>query len=128
MHNYDDIINIKHFEPKHKRMSIYNRSSQFAPFAALDGFSDEIEETTRITEKKIILDNEEKEKINNILLNLDKNKEIKIKYFVKDLKKDGGSYKEIKSYIKKIDYINKKITLINNMKISIYDVISIKIE
>lgn len=128
MHDYDDIINIKHFEPKHQRMSMYNRSSQFAPFAALVGFSDQIEETSRITDKKIILDNEEKEKINNILINLDKNKEITIKYFVKDLKKDGGSYKEIKSSIKKIDYINKEIKLINNVKISLNDIISIKIE
>ena len=50
--NYDDIINIEHFEPKHPRMSRYNRAAQFAPFAALTGYDDEITETARRTEKK----------------------------------------------------------------------------
>lgn len=41
---YDDIINLPHYEPKrHKRMSMGSRAAQFAPFAALTGFEDEIE-------------------------------------------------------------------------------------
>ena len=44
--NYDDIINLPHYEPKHHpRMSMWNRAAQFAPFAALTGFDDAIKET-----------------------------------------------------------------------------------
>lgn len=36
MNNYDDIINIPHWEPTcRKRMSMEARAAQFAPFAAL---------------------------------------------------------------------------------------------
>lgn len=127
MHEYDDIINIKHFEPKHKRMSIYNRSSQFAPFSALVGFDDEIKETARLTNKKIILDDLEKEKINNILLNLTDKDEVIIKYFISDEKKSGGSYNFVKGNIKKIDSVSRVIKLKNNIIIPIDDVIEVNI-
>ncbi len=57
MKEYDDIINLPHFEPKyHTRMSIYNRLAQFAPFAALIGYNEAIVEIARLTDKKIELD------------------------------------------------------------------------
>lgn len=43
---YKYIINLPHYEPKkHKRMSREARAAQFAPFAALTGFDDMIDET-----------------------------------------------------------------------------------
>ena len=36
---YDDIINIEHFEPKHPRMSMYNRAAQFSAYDALTGYN-----------------------------------------------------------------------------------------
>ena len=43
--DYDDIINLPHYEPKHHpRMSMWNRAAQFAPFAALTGYDDAIRE------------------------------------------------------------------------------------
>lgn len=36
MNNYEDIINLPHWNPRvHKRMSMEARAAQFAPFAAL---------------------------------------------------------------------------------------------
>ena len=47
--NYEDIINLPHHtSKKHPRMSLEARSAQFAPFAALVGYEDAIEETTKI--------------------------------------------------------------------------------
>jgi len=46
--NYEDIINIDYASVKSKRhaqMSIQNRAAQFAPFAALTGHDEAIEET-----------------------------------------------------------------------------------
>ena len=92
--DYEDIINLPHYEPKHKRMSMSVRSAQFAPFSALTGFNDEVKETERLVEKKVVLDEDEKIKINNKLLELLKNikdkPQIKITYFIKDERKMGG--------------------------------------
>ena len=45
--SYDDIINLPHHvSKKHPQMSLYTRSAQFAPFAALTGYEDIIKETT----------------------------------------------------------------------------------
>ena len=59
--NYEDIINLPHYEPKyHPRMSKHNRAAQFAPFAALTGHNDAIIETaimiTPTTVKAMIKD------------------------------------------------------------------------
>ena len=52
MGNYDDIINLPHHVSKHHpQMSMHDRAAQFAPFAALTGHSDAIEETARQAEK-----------------------------------------------------------------------------
>ena len=49
--NYDDIINLPH--PVSKRppqMARWNRAAQFAPFAALSGYEDAIQESARKNE------------------------------------------------------------------------------
>jgi len=51
-HDYDDIINLPHYEPKHHpRMSMWNRAAQFAPFAALTGYEESIKESALENEK-----------------------------------------------------------------------------
>ena len=47
MNAYDDIINLPHHVSKHPPMSMYQRAAQFAPFAALTGHNEAIEETAR---------------------------------------------------------------------------------
>ena len=43
---YDDIINLPHHvSKKHPQMSLYARSAQFAPFAALTGYEDIVKKT-----------------------------------------------------------------------------------
>lgn len=44
---YADMLEMKHhISKKHPQMSIYDRAAQFAPFAALTGHSEAINETT----------------------------------------------------------------------------------
>ena len=47
IHKYDDIIELPHPEPsaRHPRMSMADRAAQFAPFAALTGFEDVLQDT-----------------------------------------------------------------------------------
>lgn len=126
IHNYDDIINMpRHISSKHPQMKIIDRAAQFAPFAALTGHKESINEASRITDSKKELDENQKEILNNklnyILLNLDKLLEIKITYFQADLKKSGGKYVTVLATIKKIDEYNKVLVLNNGKKIKIDD-------
>lgn len=115
-HKYDDIINLEHHvSTKHSRMSLENRSAQFAPFSALTGYEEAVKEEARVTESRIDIDEEAKievnEKLNYIMKHLDKNIIVSVTYFEKDKKKQGGSYKTIKGIIKKIDDFRKTIEM-----------------
>jgi hypothetical protein len=57
MGNYDDIINLTRPISKHPKMSLYQRSAQFAPFAALTGYEEQVKETARLTEQKYDISN-----------------------------------------------------------------------
>ncbi len=50
---YDDIIHLEHpTSRKHPRMTRLDRAAQFAPFAALKGYEDVIEENREKNEEK----------------------------------------------------------------------------
>ena len=74
MNKYDDIINLEHYTSKKRpRMSIDNRAAQFAPFAALTGYSDAVKETARLTETKKKLTEEQKTILNEKITAINKN-------------------------------------------------------
>ena len=51
---YEDILNLPHHVSEtHPPMPTADRAAQFAPFAALTGYKEAIEETERLAEKKI---------------------------------------------------------------------------
>ena len=132
MNKYEDIINLPHYEPiYHPRMSIDKRAGQFAPFAALVGYDEEIEETARLTTRKHILDGESVDKLNenlNIIKeNVNKHLEIKITYFIADLKKEGGKYINKTGKVKTLDLVNGYIKMIDNEKIYLGDITEIVI-
>ena len=48
MGKYDDILYMEHpVSKKHPQMSMINRAAQFSPFAALTGYEDAVDETTK---------------------------------------------------------------------------------
>ena len=64
MGKYDDIINLpRPVSKNHKQMSIYDRSAQFAPFAALVGYDESISEASRTVDDKIELTSDKIEEI-----------------------------------------------------------------
>ena len=128
---YDDIINLPHHtSTKHPRMTRSARAAQFAPFAALTGLDDEMEETARLTDKKIILDEEQKQVINRELLFIKNNPQrdipVIITFFKSDGRKEGGAYIEKEVRIKKIDEINRKLILSDYSEIEIDDLFSVR--
>ena len=129
MGKYDDIINLPHHVSDfHKPMPMENRAAQFAPFAALSGHDDVIAETSRITEDKKDLSEEEIIMLShNLNYALNNKVKAKISFYVPDEKKKGGSYKTIKGFIKKLDELERLIILNDGSKIPISCVSEIEI-
>jgi len=128
--NYEDIINLPHYEPKyHQRMSIEKRTAQFAPFSALTGYEEAVKETERLTDKKIELEEELKIAINNklqiLIDNIKNNPQITVTYFIKDKTKLGGKYINKTGSIKKIDISKNIILLTDKTIIPTHDIINI---
>ena len=131
MNDYSDIINLPHYEPKHPRMSRYQRAAQFAPFAALTGYEEEIKEVSRTTNKRIEYNEELYQELNNTinyLLSIIDNKPfIEITYFVPDQKKSGGEYLTKQGNIKRIDIVNQFIKFTDNTLIDLNEILIIKV-
>lgn len=132
-HGYDDIINLPHHvSSKRPQMSMLDRAAQFSPFAALTGYDDAIQETGRLTDEKINLSEEEKEALDRkqqiLLERLDERPALTVIYFVPDEKKSGGAYVTKSGNLKKIDEVERMMTLTDGTKISLDDVYDIESE
>lgn len=127
---YMDIIDLPRPKSKHPSMSLDKRAAQFAPFAALTGYEEEIDEVGRFTQDHIILDDQQKEildqKIQMIFENEYWNKNIELICFIPDDKKAGGSYQRIEGKIKKVDGVEKVIVLTDKRKIQLSQIVDIK--
>lgn len=126
---YNDIIYMPHHvSEKHPRMPRLDRAAQFAPYSALSGYEDAVEETARLTDKPIELDEYEKEKINATLISLltaPPDTKVAMTFFRPDKRKKGGAYITVRGEIGKIDEVKREITLVGGMPISIDRIIEI---
>lgn len=116
---YADIIDLPHWEPnsKHRRMSLHDRAAQFAPFAALVGYDEMVDEEARITDCQIELGEEQINQLNRKLNSINealaggKAPQVTITYFVPDEHKAGGRYAMITAKVKRIDATAQKVFL-----------------
>lgn len=130
MDKYDDIIDLPHHvSNKHSQMSLEARSAQFAAFAALTGYGEIINETARLTDKKIEVNNDVKAEIDNKLRviqnEIKEQPEITVTYFLPDDRKSGGEYVTVTGNINKIDEYSKLMILKDGTKIFIDNIIDI---
>ena len=129
--NYDDMINMPcPTSPRHPRMPRADRAAQFAPFAALTGYDAAIDETGRLTDQKIDISEDMREKLDlkqNFLADIiDEQPEISVTYFAPDKKKSGGAYVTVNGRLKQIDEYEQLIILTDGKKIPIQEVYSIE--
>lgn len=129
---YGDILTAKvPTSPKHKRLPMEKRATQFSPFAALNGYEDSLKEEARETEQKAFLNEDQKEAINQKLQDLlthpKSPQKIRLTYFVKDEKKKGGHYQKKVFTLKKIDTLNKALITKEGESILIQDIYSLEI-
>ena len=125
--NYNDIIDLPHHvSATRPQMSMMDRAAQFSPFAALTGYDAAIKETARLTDQKIELD-EINGKIQLIAEHLGEDFEVVITYFQPDGKKAGGAYVDALGVVKKIDEYERMIVFREGRKVSIDDILEIKL-
>ncbi len=113
---YDDIIGLpRHRSQRHAPMPRLGRAAQFAPFAALTGFDEEVQETARLTdqqremgEDRLLLLND---RLHAVLEIIREQPEIRLTYFEPDAQKSGGAYLNITGRIRRVDEINRQIIL-----------------
>jgi len=130
---YDDIINLPHHvSVTRSQMSPVNRAAQFSPFAALTGYDAAINETARLTDERIELDEDIitalDMKLRMLADVITDHPEIAVTYFQPDEKKDGGAYVTVAGVLKKINDHERFIVLMNGEKILIEDIQDIQCE
>lgn len=124
--SYEDMLYMSHPTSKtHPRMSVEKRAAQFAPFAALTGHADAVEETARITQEKIELTEERKEQINRVLQALKVQDRVIAVYFLPDRLKEGGSYQTVSGLVEKI---TENELWISDTKIPVQDLFSLELD
>lgn len=125
---YSDIIDLPHpTSAKHPRMSMTDRAAQFSPFAALAGHGAAIEETTRLTDRKMELTEEEKAILDEKLRLLLETGALGIfTWFLPDGRKDGGAYVTTTGIVKKIDPLAGRVVLKGGESIPIEDISGIE--
>lgn len=130
---YDDILHLPHPTSKrHPRMPIADRAAQFSPFAALTGHKAAIEETARVTERRIELDEDAKEQLDQtlqlLLERIDEQPEITVTWFSPDKKKAGGQYHTATGKLKRIDTQESRLILTDGNQIPLEDLLEIRSE
>ena len=102
MSNYDDIIHLP-YPRKPQRMSNYDRAAQFAPFAALNGHSEALAETARLTDIAIELGEDGISMLNEKLRCLEPGQDVTVVYFRPDARKAGGAYVRHTGRLKRLE-------------------------
>lgn len=128
---YGDILNLPHHtSTKHLRMTAIERAAQFSPFAALTGYDAATKETARVTDRRVELDEYEKEILNHRLQLLIENRtaapQASITYFVPDLYKEGGAYRTVNGVVRRLDSYERKIIFYDGTRIALDAVVQIE--
>ena len=130
---YADIIGLDHYEPKYTpRMSASARAGQFAPFAALSGYGDRIGEAGRNVGSRIEIDDSEKEGNENLLEELLRRRNEKIRaeitWFRPDARKSGGEYVKSTGTVESADPFERTVTLSGGTVIRLDDIYGVNAE
>ena len=113
---YDDIMDLpRHISAVHPPMPVADRAAQFMPFAALTGFGSAIEETGRLTEERLELEEDAIEglegKLQYLRARVKEHPEISVTYFRPDARKAGGAYVTAVGRIGRIDLYERMLVM-----------------
>ena len=128
---YDDILHLPHpTSAKHPRMPISDRAAIFSPFAALTGHAAAIQETARLTDQRIELDEDTKAELDRkqkILMDyIADQPEVTITWFCPDEKKSGGAYVVTMGRLKKVDDVAGTLKLADETTIPLNEIVDLQ--
>ena len=113
---------------RHAPMRRCDRAAQFAPFAALSGFDETVQEA-RLTQAQIELAENEREALNDALVRLaarlPEQPEVRLTYFQPDAKKSGGTYRTILTRVRRLDANAQVLVLTDGTRIPFDALLSI---
>ena len=114
---------------RHAPMRRCDRAAQFAPFAALSGFDETVQEAGRLTQAQIELAENEREALNDALVRLaarlPEQPEVRLTYFQPDAKKSGGTYRTILTRVRRLDANAQVLVLTDGTRIPFDSLLSI---
>ena len=130
MDEYDDIINLPHHVSKnHRQMPMEMRAAQFAPFAALTGYDAVINETARLTDQQVELEDYDNERLNRkyaeLIENISEHPVVTVSYFKPDERKGGGAYVSKTGHIKKVDTYEQQMIMEDGTAIPLAAIVDI---
>lgn len=125
-HPYADILHLSRpWSLRHPvGLPLSSRAAQFAPFAALTGHSEAVVETARLTENYVELSAEQKEELNQSLMQVEDLLEekgyckVEITFFQQDLRKEGGSWAKVTGEVKRVEGENQRIRFRNGQDVA----------
>lgn len=133
MRNYEDIRNHERYQLKHHTpMSLESRAAQFAPFAALVGYDEEIGEAARSTDGREELSEDAIDALNQAFQKLLEYEEerllVTVTYFQPDAKKDGGRYMTYTGNFRFYDAEKRVMKFVDGMVIGVEQVCRIEMK
>lgn len=111
-------------------MSLQERAAQFAPFAALSGYGEAIDETVRQTMEQVELSEEEQAELNGKLTQLTHRlpTRVTLTCFEPDVHKAGGRYLTRTVWLKQIHAADRCLVLKGGEKIALDRLLDIEPE
>ncbi len=127
MGSYDDILHLPHHQSDRRaHMPIRSRAAQFAPFAALTGYEAAVEETARLTQARIELNEDEiaalDAQLRLLLERLAEEPAVSLTFFQPDKKKSGGAYLHRTGAVKKLDFYSRRLIFRSGEEIPLDDI------
>lgn len=101
-------------------MSLHDRAAQFAPFAALVGYDEMVDEEARLTDRQITPGESDLDRLDRIFRSLSarlsagQQPEISALVFIPDTHKAGGCYEAAAGRAKRLDPVEKKLILLGS--------------
>lgn len=132
-HRYDDMLFLPHHVSETRpRMSRLDRAAQFAPFAALTGLDDAMDETARLTQARTELADNAEDALDAVLRRLWEHREerptLTVTYFRPDERKEGGAYCTVSGELENIDPLSGCLVLADRTKIPLGDILELQKE
>lgn len=128
---YADILDLPHHVSRnHPQMRRLDRAAQFAPFAALTGYEQAVQETARRTEERRELSDNALAELDETIRRLQQreNPRVSVTWFEPDDRKAGGSYQTVSGTVERIDAEGRLLILQDGREILLDEILELNEE